>query len=201
MTRVGLPNDLPKFQPTQPLARCLRVLHDAALVDGGGEADRDGVVLPAFRGLLDLARSIACGESLMPESNLRFSLPRNHQLHVRAADVDDEDFFLHEVSFRADGDGRELDRTGLLGFRQLAGLAARTFAEMELGLRDAARLPPASGECRMPSACSSRALMWSFRKRGSTSLMISSRRVGSSIGKAISTRRMKFRGIQSALAR
>src|ERR1700674_2738872 len=76
-----------------------RVFHDPAFVDRGGEADRDGVVLPAFRGAFDL-RDQLFGRKLW--AGIEFALfgAGNHQLHVGAADVDDEDLF-HRGSLRA----------------------------------------------------------------------------------------------------
>ena len=40
----------------------LRIFHDAPFMDGGGKPYRDGVVLPAFGGLLDLGNELAGGD-------------------------------------------------------------------------------------------------------------------------------------------
>src|ERR1700716_3491648 len=77
-----------------------RVLHDPAFVDRGGEADRDGVILPAFRGALVL-RPQLFGRKLRARIEFALFAAGNHQLHVGAADVDDEDLLFHRGSFRA----------------------------------------------------------------------------------------------------
>src|SRR5476649_1245927 len=77
-----------------------RVLHDPAFVDRGGEADRDGVILPAFRGALDLRDQLP-GRKLRAGIELALFAAGDHQLHVGSADVDDEDLFHKDSFFRA----------------------------------------------------------------------------------------------------
>ena len=77
-----------------------RILHDAAVFDGRRETERDGVVIPAFRGLFDFRDQPFRAQA---HAGIEFSFlaRRDHQLHVRAADIDDENF-LHECFLRRD---------------------------------------------------------------------------------------------------
>src|ERR1700682_5697562 len=77
----------------------LGIFHDAAIPHRCRETDRNDVVAPAFRSLLDLSNQLP---GRKPWTGIEFALftPGNHQLHVGAADVDDQDLF-HGVSFRA----------------------------------------------------------------------------------------------------
>jgi hypothetical protein len=73
MTRVGLLNDLPKFQPTQPGARFLGSFTMRPFLTGAGKPiEMASYFQPSA---VFLTCEISCrGESFMPESNFRFSL-------------------------------------------------------------------------------------------------------------------------------
>src|SRR5450631_1252985 len=77
----------------------LGIFHDAALLYRRWETDRNGVVAPAFHGRPDLSNQLS-GRKPWARIELPFFTPGNHQFHVRAADVDDQDLF-HWVSFHA----------------------------------------------------------------------------------------------------
>src|SRR5262245_21551669 len=75
----------------------LRFADDAAIADGRGKYDGDCLEGPAVDQRFDLSHHfarthIATGFEF---STLR---ARNHHLHIRAANVDNEDSFLHYVS-------------------------------------------------------------------------------------------------------
>src|SRR5213595_2821447 len=74
----------------------LWIFHDPPFHHRRGKTDRDGVVFPAFRGLLDLGDQLSRRK---PHAGIEFALlpPRNHEFYVGTADVDNENFF-HEVS-------------------------------------------------------------------------------------------------------
>ena len=141
----------------------------------------------------------AHGESFGPESNFRFS-PGNHQLHGRAADVDDQDLFFMKLSFRATVMGESL----ISGF-------VWDSASLRACLRERSRkcscaCERGSPSLRFESDIGAVGLKFAgfhviVQKTGKHFVdnLVSERR--SSIGNAISTRRKKFRGIQSALAR
>src|SRR4051812_15526867 len=71
-TRVGLPNDLLKFQPTQPDARCFGFFMMRPLWTGAGKPIE---IASYFQpSAVFFTWEINCfGESFVPESNLRFS--------------------------------------------------------------------------------------------------------------------------------
>src|SRR2546423_12344916 len=71
-----------------------RVLLDAAVLNDGRKPDRDRIVVPASGVLLDLG-SQSFRRKLHSGIEFPRLAPRDHQLDVRATDVDDEDFLLH----------------------------------------------------------------------------------------------------------
>src|SRR5947207_7860380 len=75
----------------------LRFAHDAAMADRRRKAQRDRIEGPILYQRLDLGHHFARGHvrTRFEFSTLR---ARNHHLYIRAANVDDEDSFLHCVS-------------------------------------------------------------------------------------------------------
>src|SRR3954469_12620023 len=72
-TRVGLPNDLAKFQPTQPGARCFGAFTMRwSRTTDGKPIERASYFQPAVLALICETSSL--GESVIPESNFRVSL-------------------------------------------------------------------------------------------------------------------------------
>ena len=72
-TLVGLPNDLLKFQPTQPGARCFGSFMIRPLWTGAGKPiDMASYFQPSA--VVLICATNCFGESFVPESNLRFSL-------------------------------------------------------------------------------------------------------------------------------
>src|SRR4051812_22338933 len=70
--RVGLPNDLPKFQPTQPAARCLGAFTICCFRTTEGKPIEIASYFQPWALALILETS-SFGESVMPESNFRVS--------------------------------------------------------------------------------------------------------------------------------
>src|SRR6476660_690732 len=175
----------------------LRLGHDTAIADRRREPHRNRVERPVLQQRLELSHHFA-------RCHLRtgFEFPplrtRNHYLHVRPADINDEDSFLHSVSdFVAPV--APISCTTSIGTRR----SARAFffepPSFFVRSRDTSRnchcacrrgsVPSGVKRRYVPSGCNSRAFTRSFRNAGITSLMIWSRNAGVSIGKASSIRR------------
>src|SRR4051812_15526868 len=75
------------------------IFHDAPFVDGRGKTDRDSVILPAFRGLFYLGNQLF-RRKFRAGIELALLPPGNHEFHVGAANIDNENFF-HEASLSA----------------------------------------------------------------------------------------------------
>src|SRR6478735_7498939 len=183
----------------------LRLAHDTAITDWRREPHRNRLERPILQLRLELShqfprRHFWAGREFLP---LR---TRNHHLHVRPADVDDEDLFLHFVSVFA-APGAALSSITAIGTSRSARAFFVEAPSFFMRSRDTSRnchcacrrgsSPSGVKRRYVPSACNSRAFTRSFRNAGITSLIILSRSAGVSIGKASSIRRYIFRGIQS----
>ena len=71
-------------------------LKDLAISHGGREADRDSLIIPALNRIFDLFDNLLWRE-FRSGFELAFLLTGNHQLHVRSANIDDENL-LHARS-------------------------------------------------------------------------------------------------------
>ena len=97
MMRTGLPNDFSKLNRFHPDSEMLWLGHDTAIADRRRESHRVASNVPILQQRLELSHQFArrhfrTGREFPPVR------ARNHQLHVRTADIYDEDFFLHCVS-------------------------------------------------------------------------------------------------------
>src|SRR5215467_11695172 len=157
----------------------LRFTDDAAIADGRGKSDGDRLEDPAMNQRFDLSHHFARAHIA---TGFEFSTlrARNHHLHIRAANVDDEDSFLHCASdFGAP--------VALLSCTTAIGTSrsARAFFVEPLSFFVRSRETSRNCHCAcrrgsapsgvkrryVPSACNSRAFTRSFRSAGITSLM------------------------------
>src|SRR6185369_1025647 len=158
----------------------LRLGHDTPTGDRRRESHRNRVESPILQQRLELSRQFD-RRHLWAGLELSSLRTRNHQLHVRTADINDEDFFLHCVSdFVAP--------VGPLSFTIAMGTSrsARVFfvepPSFFMRSRDTSRnchcacrrgsSPSGLKRRYMPSGCNSRAFTRSFKNAGITSLMI-----------------------------
>src|SRR4029077_8049291 len=89
--------------PVDPARRQMFwVFFDETFFHDGRKTDRDRVVIPARRRFFDLRDEFFWRE-LHPGIEFPGVAVRDHQLHVRPADIDNEDLLLHR-----DDDAREL---------------------------------------------------------------------------------------------
>src|SRR6266576_5179903 len=158
----------------------LRLAYDTAITDRCREPHRNRVEHRILYQRLQLSHQFARRHF---RAGLEFSplRARNHHLHVRPADINDEDFFLHGVSdFVAPV--ASLSFTTAIGTSR----SARAFfvepPSFFVRSRDTSRnchcacrrgsAPSGPKRRYVPSACNSRAFTRSFKNAGMTSLMI-----------------------------
>src|SRR6476659_7925525 len=90
----GFPECLPKIETDPALSEIFWILCNPALVNRRRKTNRDDVAFPIADFLFYSGNHFARRQSLAGIEFLSFPVPRNQQLHVRTADVDDEDLFL-----------------------------------------------------------------------------------------------------------
>ena len=83
-------------------AEMFRLAYDATILDRRGKSDRDRVELPIAKQRFHLQQHVA-RRQVRAGFEFALLLARNHQLHVRAADVDHENLFLHAGLMILDG--------------------------------------------------------------------------------------------------
>src|SRR4029453_5458908 len=158
----------------------LRLGHDTAIADRRREPHTKTVKLPILQQRFELSHQFARRHF---RAGLEFSplCARNHHLHVRPADINDEDFFLHCVSDFGPPVA-PLSFTSAIGTNR----SARAFfvepPSFFVRSRDTSRnchcacrrgsAPSGVKRRYVPSGCNSRAFTRSFRNAGITSLMI-----------------------------
>src|SRR5215470_1169841 len=164
----------------------LRLAYDTAITDRRREPHRNRVERPILQQRLELSHQFAWRHL---QTGFEFSplCARDHHLHVRPADINDEDSLLHCVSdFVAPV--APLSSTTAIGTSR----SARAFFVEPLSFfmrsRDISRnchcacrrgsVPSGFRRRYVPSACNSRAFTRSFRNAGITSLMTLSRNAG-----------------------
>src|SRR4026209_1458799 len=158
----------------------LRLGHDTAIAKRRRETHRDRVERPILQHRLELSRECA---RLHFRAGLEFSplLTRNHHLHVRPADINDEDVFLHCASDFA-GPVAPLSLTMPIAPSRSARVFFVEPPSFFMRSRDTSRnchcacrrgsAPSGVNRRYVPPPCNSRAFTRSFRSAGITSLMI-----------------------------
>src|SRR4051812_37756835 len=90
------PEGFSKIEADPAFPKVLRVNEDPATMDRCRKTDRDYVELPITNRLLRFGNHSAWAQSFSRIEFPAFPVPRNHQLHVRPADVDNQNpFHLH----------------------------------------------------------------------------------------------------------
>src|SRR5438094_3861210 len=158
----------------------LRLAHDTAIADRRREPHRYRVEYPILQQRLELSHQFAWRHL---RAGLEFSplRARNHHLHVRSADINDEDFFLHYVSdFVAPVAPPSF--TIAIGTSRSARAFFGEPPSFFVRSRDTSRnchcacrrcsAPSGVKRRYVPSGCNSRAFTRSCRNAGITSLMI-----------------------------
>src|SRR6266571_8296774 len=93
-----------EIESNPTVSKMFRLAYDLPVAYGRRETHRDRVEFPITDQRFDL-RHHRARRQLRPGFEFSFSRARNHQLHVRAADVDDQDFSVHHDCFVVAAEG------------------------------------------------------------------------------------------------
>jgi len=93
--RIGTPRALAKLKTNPPFAQMFRIFYDASFAYGRGETDRRHIESPPACALFKF-----CDQLFRPHARpgCKYALiaKRHAQFYACAADIDDQDFSLHE---------------------------------------------------------------------------------------------------------